>query len=148
MSIHTPICFLLGAFVLFSACKSDPPLPSANDLTGYWTVQKATRNNRETGTLAGTFFQFDSTGQMRTNLPSESEASEWIGPYSVNNRELLQQSEPSMVYQLQQVTDTSLQLGFSARGMAFTLWLRRSEPPLPDSTQTEQSPVTEDSTGL
>jgi subtilisin-like proprotein convertase family protein len=51
------------------SCKSEPKGHSDQMLEGDWSLEAATRDNVETGTLENLFLQFDSTNKrVRTNI--------------------------------------------------------------------------------
>jgi hypothetical protein len=137
----TTLClFLLAIF----SCKNDPTASlDLSLLKGRWEVASATRNDRPTGMLNGTFFKFEN-GQITTNLPQESEASEVVAAYEVVGKEIVQKSTPEVRYTIEQLTSDNLGLRFVVRGMTFILSLKpAAEPPaMPtDSTEVPQDSV-------
>ena len=130
---------LLLAFscsVFFTSCEEPAP-DLGPSLIGRWEIVKGYRNDKQTETLTGTYFEFDAAGSMVTNLP--------VGPetkvnYELNKDVIRQECTPPVEYKIQDLNDSTLVLGLELRGMQFTMhFLRAPElppaPPEPDSLQ-------------
>lgn len=107
-------------------CKTEPKGPAVQHVQGIWEVISAERNNRPTGTLAGTYFIFTENGTMKSNLPLTGEQGEWITNFEISADTLIQKSIPSEQYLIKSWSDTSLVLEFSVRGIPFKLALART----------------------
>lgn len=69
---HPPLYYLFYITVIIGSllsCNSTQKGPSEQMLAGDWSLEAATRDNVETGTLENLFLQFDSTNKkVRTNI--------------------------------------------------------------------------------
>ena len=125
------LAFLCMPLAIFLPSCDDEAKNNSVALIGRWEIVQGYRNQKPTETLAGTYFQFGDDGKMQTNLP--------IGPeepmdYSVGKQEIRQKSVPPMKYSIQNISDTSLVLGFQLRGMQFEMHFRRAIQVDPDSS--------------
>lgn len=128
-SLAILLCLSVPFFL--TSCE-DEAKNTAATLIGRWEIVQGYRNRKPTETLAGTYFQFGEDGKMQTNLP--------IGPeepmdYSVGQQEIQQKSTPPIKYAIQNLSDTTMILGFELRGMQFEMHFRRAAQIDPDSQQ-------------
>ena len=126
---------ILGsASVVFLAACGDDTASTQSSITGRWELIKGFRNQKETETLTGVFFQFGADGKMQTNLPVGADAPT---VYELRRNEIHQKSPQTVTYFIQNVTDTTLVLAMEMRGMQFEMHLRKAvpapEPPPQDS---------------
>ena len=117
------LLFLSSTFLWLSCIEDAKSKDYA--LEGRWELVRGFRNQRETGTLSGTYFQFGSDGKMITNLP--------VGPevpmeFELSKAGIRQKGTPPVEYDIRSHTDTSLVLGLTLRSMQFELHLRRADP--------------------
>ncbi|TNE61969.1 MAG: hypothetical protein EP344_05435 [Bacteroidetes bacterium] len=103
-------------------------------LSGRWELANGFRNGKETETLSGTYFQFDTDGNMITNLPVGPEQ---LMPYKLEKNIIRQQTTPPVEYEVQTLSDTSLVLGLELRGMQFTMHFVKAEISTPAEHSSE-----------
>lgn len=130
--------------LLAQSCIEDAK-GSSYALEGRWELERGYRNQRETGTLNGTYFQFGADGKMITNLPVGPEAPM---AYEIEKAIIRQKSTPPVEYEIRSYSDSALILGLVLRGMQFELHLRRADAPAPlapseDSLPPEGSEIPE-----
>jgi hypothetical protein len=102
-------------------------------IIGHWELTKALRNDRETGTLEGVFFDFGADGKMRTNLPVGADAPV---DYEVDKKTIIQKTAQTIRYEAVTIADSTLVMKMEMRGMTFEMHFRRVEAPMPaDSLQ-------------
>ena len=117
------VCCLLAALLCF-ACEEDAPQIRLL-LNGRWELAKALRNQKQTETLSGVYFQFGEDNKMLTNFPSGSEE---FAAFELKRREIIQNFPAQLVrYQIKGLSDTSLILTTEMRGALFELQLRKSQ---------------------
>lgn len=100
-------------------------------IIGHWELTKALRNDHETGTLQGVYFDFGADGQMQTNLPVGPEAPV---AYEVEKKTIIQKSAQPIRYEAAMLEDSMMVLKLEMRGMTFEMHLRRAEVPAPVDT--------------
>ena len=129
------LLLILGSVsvILLAACDDDTSATQAS-IAGRWELTKGFRNQKETETLSGVFFQFGTDGKMSTNLPVGADAPT---VYELRRNEIHQKSPQAVTYFIQNVTDTTLVLALEMRGMQFEMHLKKAvanmEPPPQDS---------------
>jgi hypothetical protein len=119
----TTVFFCLLSSLHWLSCIEDGN-KNSTALEGRWDLVKGLRNQQETGTLSGTYFQFGADGKMITNLP--------VGPevameYDLSQSTIQQKSNPPVEYTIRSISDTTLVLSLEMRGMQFELYLRRAK---------------------
>jgi len=119
--------FCLSALLALPSCEDTSEKTQAA-IIGHWELTKALRNERETGTLEGVYFDFYVDGKMETNLPVGADVPV---EYEVDKTEILQKTPQPIRYQAVTMEDSLLVLKMEVRGMAFEMHLRRAEPPAP-----------------
>jgi hypothetical protein len=136
-----PVRIALFLFVAFSvamaqiACESDSSVQTRTLLNGHWSIFKAFRNQKQTETLDGVYFNFGENGKMLTNLP--------VGPevetdFDFNKNTIRQKGPKVLEYKVVQVSDSILVLGIELRGMPFELHLHKSIAPTAPEITPEQ----------
>jgi hypothetical protein len=116
---------LLG-FLIFLSCKEKPKTDDRLSLLqGRWEVYQALRDDQETQTLAGTYFEFQTDGQMRTNLPVQAEE---IAPFTLEKELIRQGGDVPVTYTLKSITATDLNLLLDLQGITFDMRLRKAAP--------------------
>jgi hypothetical protein len=120
------VTFLLPLLI---SCDADNEKTRAA-LLGRWELVKGFRNQKETGTLEGVFFQFGADGKMMTNLP--------IGTgmpteFELRQNEIVQKSPQEVVYRIQSMTSSALVLTAELKGMQFEFHLQKAAEPAPAS---------------
>lgn len=130
MSVR-PLFFLATGLLLFAACGGDNEKTQAS-IQGRWELVKGFRNQKETETLQGVFFQFGVDGKMITNLPIGVDAPV---DYALQKNEIHQKSPQPVVYKIQNVTDSTLVLAMEMRGVLFEMQLKKAQPPAEASPQ-------------
>lgn len=127
----------LSLVLLLAACENETE-QNRVAVVGRWEVHKALRNQKETETLAGTYFEFKADGKMQTNLPVGTEEP---ADYTVQKNEIVQNSTPPISYLIQNVSDSALTLGLELRGMEFQLFLFRAAARTEESAEEMLLPV-------
>ncbi len=121
----------LGVMLLFSslflAACNDKAEQNRTEILGYWTVEKAFREKRETSLLSGVFFEFKGNGFMTTNLPN---AGELPSPFECKSDQIVQQLEPPLVYKIKKLEKTILIVEFEMNNTLFELQLKKNLPPV------------------
>lgn len=118
---------LTSVFLLcfFTACGDDSAVSGDATVSGSWKLKRAMRNNMETETLDGLFYQFNDDGKMVTNLMSD-EATE--GTYVWEGTELSTEGVSlPLTYEVKELTDSTLHLQSKYRGYQFNFELVREE---------------------
>jgi hypothetical protein len=119
--------FIVASLAWGAGCQPDKPKATLDSISGNWTVVAATRNERPTKLLNGTYFAFGSDGTMRTNLPITEMGGDWSSPVTFTNDTTLRFGRPLVDYTLKSWSDSSLELEFTTRGLPFRLMLLRSD---------------------
>ncbi|MCC6725577.1 MAG: hypothetical protein IT258_13805 [Saprospiraceae bacterium] len=134
-SILLPMGLLLGA------CQNDVNnAPSKveylkKDLIGRWELTKGFRNNKETETLTGTYYEF-TDDKMSTNLTPSLDPS---FDYSFEDNIIEQKGESVFVYKVDTLTADLLTLSTVINNFPFRLELKKvvpsNEPAASDTTK-------------
>ena len=110
---------------LLTACGDDNALSGDATVSGSWELKRALRNNMETETLDGLFYEFKDDGTMVTNLMSD-QATE--GTYTWEETELGTEGVSlPLTYTIKELTDSTLNLQSKYRGFQFNFELIRKE---------------------
>ncbi|MCC6280597.1 MAG: hypothetical protein IT262_08355 [Saprospiraceae bacterium] len=117
--------FCLSAFLVLPSCEDTSEKTQAG-IIGHWELTKALRNERETGTLEGVYFDFGPDGKMKTNLPVGAEVPV---DYEVDKSIIIQKTPQPIRYQAVTIKDSLLVLQLEMRGMTFEMHMRRAEAP-------------------
>ena len=131
-----PLFLLASCLLLMAACVDDNPKKTFT-IEGRWELVKGFRNQKETETLQGVFFQFGGDGKMTTNLPVGAET---LTGYELKKNEIYQNSPQPVVYQIQSVTDTTVVLTMEMRGVLFEMQLQKAPPIAEPAPQDSLSP--------
>ena len=129
--------WLLGAiFSLFCvSCGNDTF--DKTKITGYWSVEKALRDKRETRLLADVFFQFGEDGKMLTNLPNTTEAAT---DFEVTDNKIIQKTTSPIAYNILSISDSTMVLGLEMNNTQFEIQLQKTTQPsielIPEPTDT------------
>ncbi|GAB4494051.1 MAG: hypothetical protein OHK0019_19370 [Saprospiraceae bacterium] len=116
--------FPLLLFV-FLACGNESEKIQTAAITGRWELSRGFRNQKETETLQGVFFQFGTDGKMTTNLPVGADSPT---DFELKKNEIHQKSPQPVVYKIQSVTDSTLVLAMEMRGVQFEMHLIKALP--------------------
>lgn len=124
---------LIIPFVLFYACTNSPTEEqtqeetasvSQENIIGKWELEEGYRNGRLTESLTDTYFEFFMEGKMRTNLGAVGESD-----YVLEGKKISQHNDRfSIVYQIEDFSDTSLVLSMTLRDFPFLLKLKKAIP--------------------
>ena len=115
--------------ILTCSCKEESKQPQLdkNLLTGRWEIVQAWRNGRPTETLAGTFYEFDENGTMRTNLTASGVEEE--SKFEVDGLKIEQKSSPEKVeYTVSELSDSVLTLSMKIKNFPFQIQLSKYHP--------------------
>jgi hypothetical protein len=119
--ISSVTMLILACSICSTSCEDEQKI-DPQTLKGRWEIVKGLRNQKETETLAGTYFEFEDGAKMITNLP--------VGPeermdFELDEQTILQKSSPPVKYEILGLSDTSLILGLELRGMQFEMHFQR-----------------------
>jgi hypothetical protein len=133
--MHTLKNTLLFALTfLVISCTNDqpqesPPQLETGKLQGRWELTSATRNNRPTETLTGTYYLFNED-QVTTNLTPDGQERTFHFVSEGKTIHLKDESE-FMAFQIDSLSDSLLWMRTEIRGHKFSLALKKQ---LADST--------------
>ncbi len=121
---HLAFHLSLGILLIGSCDGEQQPAYSAQSLQGRWELVRGFRNHRETKTLEGVYFLFETDGKMTTNIPVGPEQP---SPFEIRKDTIDHKTVPQMKYVIVAHSDSTLVLAFSLRGLPFELHLKRAE---------------------
>lgn len=130
MSAH-PILLVASCCLLLICCCAEGNEKIQASVNGRWELVKGFRNQKETETLQGVFFEFSAEGRMTTNLPVGAESPI---EFELRKNEIHQKSPYPVVYTIQSATDSTLVLAMEMRGVQFELQLKKALPPVPQDS--------------
>ena len=120
--------FLLASLLLtclFSACGDESALSDDATVAGNWELKRAMRNNMETATLDGLYFEFKDDGSLVTNLMSEEATT---GKYVWEDALITTEGVSlPLTYTITELTDSTLNLQSKYQGYQFNFELTRKE---------------------
>ncbi len=114
---------ILSCLILIFSCKTDPPATNQADLEGRWELTKAFRNGKATETLTHAFFEFDETGNMKTNFTGSEQAS----TYELNDKKIKEKGGNDLTYNIEKLDKDNLTLEFNMQNFDFKLELRKAQ---------------------
>lgn len=111
--------------LLFTSCANEDPLAADTTVPGSsWELKRALRNNMETATLDGLFYEFKEDGTLVTNLMGN----EQDGTYTIDGTEIATTGvDLPLTYEITELTDTTLHLQSRYQGYQFNFELGKSE---------------------
>ncbi len=119
------LVILLSPF--FLSCKNDGHDIDINKLSGQWVLREAWRNGKQTETLTGTYYFFDPSGVLSTNLTTSGLDEEY--EFDISGNKIEQKSSPDqVVYTVNELTDSTLNMKLDIRNIPFLLKLVRFRP--------------------
>jgi hypothetical protein len=106
-----------------AACRNDSKDNGIEEsqLAGRWELIEGMRNGRLTETMTGTFYEFNAEGKMRTNLTPSGIEEEF--DYDLSGKQIEQKSEPEVIYNIESLNDSILEVSMSIRNIPFRLKL-------------------------
>ena len=110
------------AVLIFSivACQNDDK--QRTKLMGHWNLSHGELNDNAAPSLEKVFFEFNKDS-VRTNFTlSEQEES---GLLIVNNKKMIQKTAEPIEYELEEITDSTLEMTTTLRGSDFRLTLKK-----------------------
>lgn len=114
------VAFGLG-IVLICACKKDSkPSLTKTDLQGKWKLTEAFRNEKQTQTLSGAYYQFQDS-VLTTNIFGE----EFSAAYKIENMEVVQHIPMEIRYKVTKNPDQSLGFLTMIDGIPFRFILKK-----------------------
>lgn len=122
---------LLGIITLFFIpgiliqCKDDKKPDYQSTIIGYWKIRKGFRDDRETESLSGTYFQFMENHTMITNLIPGADVPQ---NFECTKNKIVQQATPPITYTIEQANDSILNLTVVIRGIDFKFELEKGAP--------------------
>jgi hypothetical protein len=121
---------------MLNACKGKQSKTDDKStlIHGRWELSKAFRDDSETQTLVGTFFEFGEDGNMRTNLPVQTEES---APYTLEPNWIKQGGSVPLDYSIKLLSATELVLILDLQGIRFEMIFAKAKAnpgPTGDST--------------
>lgn len=131
-----PLFLFASCILLLAACEDDNK-KNQYSIEGRWELFKGFRNQKETETLQGVFFEFGKDGKMTTNLPVGADVPTG---YELKKNEIHQNSPQAVVYNILNASDSILMLAMEMRGVQFEMHLQKAlpatEPAVQDSLST------------
>jgi len=118
------VCSLSLCILVLSTGCEDEKTKQQSLLTGRWDLVRGFRNDKETETLAGTYFRFEAEGKMQTNLPLG--ANEEAMGFTLDKNEIIQSGPMPIRYTIQKLTENELILVLELRGMQFEMHMERT----------------------
>jgi len=120
---------ILGFSLLFLlSCNSDET-DQGPSLTGRWEIESAQRNGRPTESLDELYFEFTEQGGFGTNIggaPAE-------GEFTREDDNILSKGvQPELVYEIESITDSTLELKSRYGNYRFEFSLRRAADQSPN----------------
>ncbi|MEO1261211.1 MAG: hypothetical protein AAFZ15_20580 [Bacteroidota bacterium] len=102
------LLFTSFIFLTFVACTEEPNTPTYEDelLHGRWELTDAWRRNKKTEMLIGTYYEFNPTGTMRTNFPSEMDTGDH--PYEFDGKIITVNDMENVFYTIDTLTESKL----------------------------------------
>lgn len=114
------LSFLLLAWILVS-CNAGKTAKMKEILKGDWSLEAATRNGVETGTLDNLFLEFDNEGgKVRTNLSGSTEDYTYVLEDNVLNL-----GEGKLLLEVESADDSLLVVQLNIENTPFKLWFTR-----------------------
>lgn len=123
---------LLYSAVLTS-CTEKKNTDKSLFLYGRWTVESATRGEKQTDLLNDTWFEFSSEGALETNLPSL----EGKTVFSIEKDIIRKEGRIPVDFTIKEMTDSILILGFEMRSQQFILNLIRNDSTFENKSEAE-----------
>jgi hypothetical protein len=106
--------------VLFWCCKEKPHVEFTT-VEGIWTINSAKRNGKLTKTLRDGFFEFDSTGNMTTNILGDT----LVSAYERIDNVISQTSVVPISYTINYLDKDSMHLRAEIRNFLFDFYTSR-----------------------
>ncbi len=110
-------CF---AILSIAACKNEKK--DVMPILGHWNLTYGEMNGREAPSLEKIYFEFG-TDSLKTNF-TVSEMDEFA-PFEMKENTVIQKTTPSIEYNIEAVTDSTLELSTALRGLDFKLVLKK-----------------------
>lgn len=119
-----------------AACTSEGDATSFTEdqLLGRWEITEAYRNGKKTETLTDTFYEFDSEGNMRTNLNPVA-MPETYG-YDFDGQKISQKGGTDTEFKVEELNDSTLTMSMQINEFPFRLKLHKV--PAQDTSATEE----------
>ncbi len=113
------------SLLLFTSCGSNDDLAAEAVVPGSnWELKRALRNNMETATLDGLFYEFKEDGTLVTNLMGN----EKDGTYSIEGTEITTEGiDLPLTYEITELTDSTLHLQSRYQGYQFNFELGKPQ---------------------
>ncbi len=99
------ICFSFVLSCVLFSCEEDAKC-SQSDLNGNWDLFLAERNGKETGTLKGTFFNFQSDTSLVTNVFGSEESYK----YQLKRNRILTKGDKAIEFKIETIQKDTLVL--------------------------------------
>ncbi|MEZ4961335.1 MAG: hypothetical protein R2830_16020 [Saprospiraceae bacterium] len=122
------LSFIASGLLMLPACNNDPKQQAFDQerLIGRWEIVSGYRNGKKTETLTGTFFQFAPDGTMKTNLTPTVTEEEY--PYKLSGNTISQEGNPAIIYSIDTLTDSLLDLSMTINNFPFKVNLKKAPP--------------------
>ncbi len=123
--MHRLSCLLLISIgTVLYGCKSHPSEAGHDQLMGRWELTHAAVDGKATDRLRSLYFVFLPDTSVQTNILG----SETNFHFTYDEQQIEQWSDPSMIYQVLAMTDSTLDLQTEIRGKTFDIYLQRAKP--------------------
>ena len=125
------ICVILLTYI---SCNEDPDTSVYEEelLHGRWELTDAWRRNKKTEMLIGTYYEFDPSGSMRTNFPSEMDNGEH--PYEFDGKVITINDQENVFYNIDTLTRSTLIFSTTYSNFPFKLALTKMDSSRVDNT--------------
>ena len=115
------LLLLIIGLLLLPSCTNDDN-QAGPSLTGRWEIESAQRNGRPTESLDELYFEFTELGEFGTNIGGTPAQ----GQFTREDNNILSKGlQPELVYEIKNITDSTLDLKSRYGNYRFDFRLRR-----------------------
>lgn len=116
-STYWVVCFAVMGVI---ACKNDRK--TALPFVGHWSLTYGEINGRPAPSLENIYFEFG-IDSLKTNF-TQSEQEE-LGSFDVDEHRIIQNTIERIEYDVEEMTDSTLEMTTALRGLDFKLFLKK-----------------------
>ena len=116
-STYWVVCFAVMGVI---ACKNDRK--TALPFVGHWSLTYGEINGRPAPSLENIYFEFG-IDSLKTNF-TQSEQEE-LGSFDVDKHRIIQNTIERIEYDVEEMTDSTLEMTTALRGLDFKLFLKK-----------------------
>jgi hypothetical protein len=111
----------LSCFLLLASCKTDNQLQAT--INGKWDLTYGEYNGQPAPGLEKIYFSFHDDS-LKTNFSPTAEEIE--STFKINEKKLIQQTQEPVIYDVENITDSTMTLKTALRGADFILTLTKA----------------------